>query len=222
MPTKQLFNLIFKGICLLLSGMGVGWLIGLSVSPVIHIVITSLIAFVVSITGALAGLKVTPDDEPPSESSSLKQKLQVEINPVPVMLIVIGIAFGASLGVYGRTNNWLGTNVNNFVAEWEKTRLGEQEISKRLFETLYPAKAESTPTNTSQNSELTNSNSSDSNSFERNLTEKSSNAKSIKSEQRSNEKKDSSQKTESLLGISFGRSSESSIRTSTKMLAARA
>jgi hypothetical protein len=149
---KKSINGAFKSFCLLLSGIGVGWLVGLSVSPVIHIVITSVVAFVVSITSAVAGLKVNQDKDQPNTGGSSKKKFQVEVNPVPIMLMVVGIACGASLGVYGRTNGWLGTRPARFAEQWKDTGLDSKEISRRLFDTLYPPKSQTLGSNDSINS----------------------------------------------------------------------
>lgn len=128
-----------------LSGAGVGWLIGLSVSPVIYIVITSLIAFVVSITSALAGITVDREGTQAESRPASKRIPQVEINPLPVMFMVLGLVIGASLGVYARTNNWLGPNPASFVEQWKDTELSKREISRRLFDELYPPGPESRP-----------------------------------------------------------------------------
>jgi hypothetical protein len=138
--TKKIVDQIFKGFCLSVSGFGVGWLIGLSVSPVVHIVITSLIAFVVSVTSALAGLKVNGDKAQPNNTVSSRRKLRIEVNPVPMMLMVVGLAFGASLGVYGRTNSWLGPSASRFADHWKDTGLEKRDISRRLFDSIYPPK----------------------------------------------------------------------------------
>jgi hypothetical protein len=126
-----------KGICLFLSGVSVGWLIGLSVSPIIHVIIASLIALVVSITAALAGVNI-PKEDSAGEGEKSKPKTRVEVNPVPLMFMVVGIVAGSSLGVYARTNGWLGPNPSSFVEKWKDTELTKKEISRRLFDELYP------------------------------------------------------------------------------------
>jgi hypothetical protein len=129
---------LYRGVCLLVCGVGVGWLIGLSISPVIQYVITSLLAVIVSVASALAGIKVAEDKETAEGESPAKRKLRVEVTPFPLMMMVIGVAVGASFGVYGRTNGWLSPDVNRFVSKWENTGLDKKEISARLFDILYP------------------------------------------------------------------------------------
>jgi hypothetical protein len=142
-PRNTSDSLLVRGICLLISGVGIGWLIGLSVSPIIHIIITSLIALVVSVTGALAGIKVDEKEDSADDGKS-KRKVQVEVNPLPLMFMIIGLVIGSSLGVYARTNGWLGPDPNGFVEKWKDTELTKQEISRRLFDDLYPVRAGST------------------------------------------------------------------------------
>jgi hypothetical protein len=146
---------MLKGLCLFLSGIGVGWLIGLSVSPIIYVVITSLIAFVVSVTSALAGVKLNQQDEEDqlSPSAKAKRKFKVEVDPFPMTVMIIGLAIGASLGVYARTNNWLGARPKSFVERWKGTELSEKEISRRLFDQLYPAPITPEPTTVPPNAQ---------------------------------------------------------------------
>ena len=40
------------------SGLAVGWLVGLSLSPVLQVVVASIVALTVAATGALAGLSL--------------------------------------------------------------------------------------------------------------------------------------------------------------------
>ena len=44
---RQIFLLVFHGICLVISGLGIGWLMGLSASPVVATVLASLLTIVV-------------------------------------------------------------------------------------------------------------------------------------------------------------------------------
>ncbi len=143
---KKTKTAIYRNLYLLLSGMGVGWLAGLSVSPIIHIILTSLMAAVVSVTSALAGLnsgKVEEVEPSEDESNHLqpetrKPKFQVQVNPLPVTCMIVGLAIGSSAGVFVRTNNWLGPRSNTITEEWKDTELSKKEIARRVFDNLYP------------------------------------------------------------------------------------
>lgn len=137
-----------NGLCLLVSGFGLGWLVGLSSSPVIQTILTSLIAVVVSISGAIAGLRPSDSDEGPdtleegeeekNRSRSGRRPAAILLDPLPVMCMVVGLACGASAGVYARANGWLAARTNSYVAEWKDTGLTPQEITMRVFNSLYP------------------------------------------------------------------------------------
>ncbi|HKS29637.1 MAG TPA: hypothetical protein VJS44_17545 [Pyrinomonadaceae bacterium] len=155
-PQGKTTPLVVKGLCLLLSGVGIGWLIGLSVSPVIHIIITSLIALAVSVTGTLAGINIDQKESAAEPDDKPKRRVLVEVNPVPLMLVVIGLAIGSSIGVYARTNSWLGPDPNSFVEKWKDTELTKREIVRRLFDDLYPPRAGSTTSTTAGDSAAAN------------------------------------------------------------------
>src|SRR5260370_638322 len=81
---------------MLLGGIGLGWIMGLSSSPVVSSVLTSLLAVVAAIASALSGLK-TSDDHGESNSTGDAGKPRVkkesrQLDGAPLMLLVIGIA----------------------------------------------------------------------------------------------------------------------------------
>lgn len=147
-----------NAVCLVLCGLGVGWLIGLSVSPVLHIIVTSIIAFVVSVVSALAGVRIGVQAEPSgtdktthekmtsedaaltgAAATSARTKVAEQVSIVPLTLLIVGLAMGSSFGVYARTNEWLSPNLARAVAKWGKTGLSEQAIYQRLFDQSYAA-----------------------------------------------------------------------------------
>ncbi len=79
---------------LLLIGLGIGWLVGLSVSPVVSGVITSLLT-------VAGGLVVATRAIARRQGSTLPEAW-------PAALLVLGIALGASGGSLARTNGLLG------------------------------------------------------------------------------------------------------------------
>ncbi|PYP84939.1 MAG: hypothetical protein DMF61_17920 [Blastocatellia bacterium AA13] len=109
---------------------------GLSVSQVLYIIVTSILTLVVGITSTLANLSSHESD---TSTDRMEGKLgsQIKVTPVPVAVLIIGLVIGASLGVYARTNEWFGPNVQSFVRKWKATGLTEAEITQRLFNNLY-------------------------------------------------------------------------------------
>lgn len=140
-------------LCLLFSGLALGWLVGLSISPVIQTILSALIALLVSVSTALASISnaetgpaekadlarndSTAGSEDPAPANARKL-LRSQVDPIPVMFMVIGLACGSTVGVLGRTHNWLGARNNILVEEWKDTGLSAKEITTRVFNSLYP------------------------------------------------------------------------------------
>lgn len=82
MPPKQ-------AVSILVIGLGIGWLTGLSVSPVISGVIASMLGLA---TGVMLGLKQASGNTRPRADA------------VPVALLVISIAVTSPLGILARTH----------------------------------------------------------------------------------------------------------------------
>ena len=75
------------------AGLGVGWIMGLSLTPVVGTVLTSILGVV---AGVVSGISVFDDE---------RTKF---IDAWPLALLVVGVAVGGTLGVLTRTNNYLG------------------------------------------------------------------------------------------------------------------
>lgn len=128
-------------ISLIIIGISFGWLIGMSASPVMHIVVTSLVALVVSLITILSGLeKKEADAEVNSEKKDMHNHLlNRSINPVPIMLMMLGIVLGSMSGVWTRTHALLGEHeesaktLKEQVEEWESAGMNRQDVVYGLF-----------------------------------------------------------------------------------------
>lgn len=124
---------------LLIVGAGLGWMVGLSVSPVVSIVISAVGTLTATVVAAVMGLQDKP---------------KWQITPVPLAILVIGLIFGSTLGIRAREFNLLGkaevpppleTPASALALEEAKNwraaglPLEEQEIMQRLFDLAYPA-----------------------------------------------------------------------------------
>jgi hypothetical protein len=145
---------------LLVCGLGVGWLIGMSVSPVLHIVVSSVIALVVGATSALAGTEVSDHvtsasdetaicktteftDTPaapkePGKEATFFSSRRVRIDPTPLAFLIASLIVGSAIGVYARTNDLFGPNPKRIAQKWRGTGLEERDIERRIFDTAYP------------------------------------------------------------------------------------
>lgn len=127
---------------LLLAAISVGWLIGLSTSPVLHVIVGSVIAVVVAVVGALSGIKTqlsVADEEPKGDPATRVSAVSgLSVNPTPVVVFAVGLAIGATIGIAARTNELFSPNKGMFVRRWQGIGLTDVEIKRRLFDQLYP------------------------------------------------------------------------------------
>jgi len=123
-PTKLL---VYSSVAI--TGLGIGWLVGLSVSPVISIVITSITGAAAAVITALSGLE---------------EKSKWSVSPVPLALLVVGLSIGSGIGIRTRNLDWLGRNIAAEAAMWEAAglTLDKAEIVERMFDNLYPTNGE--------------------------------------------------------------------------------
>ena len=93
-----------NSLSILLTGIALGWLVGLSVSHVVQTVVASLIGLLVSIISILAGLHSTEDDS--ASKNHIVYSLS-QISVFPIMFLVIGISTGTTFGILARTHSIL-------------------------------------------------------------------------------------------------------------------
>ena len=75
--------------------MAIGWLAGLSTSPVISHVISACLAVVISVAGIACGI------------NEIKGKRLI-FNPAPCFFLVCGVALAGPIGIAVRTHSWFG------------------------------------------------------------------------------------------------------------------
>lgn len=119
----------------LAGGLGLGWIMGMSVTPIVQTVITAVLALAVAVANALIGLRA--EAEVQGEDDQDKPKPE-PVNPLPFGSLLIGLAAGAALGIWSRTHDVLGPDVNSRIAEWKSTGYPDSVIARRLFERTYP------------------------------------------------------------------------------------
>jgi hypothetical protein len=85
---------LWTGWPLILAGLGVGWLVGLSFSPIAQVVVASLVGAAAAIASVLMGL---------GDQSKLPHSRTL----APIVWLVLGTATGATVGVLTRSHGWL-------------------------------------------------------------------------------------------------------------------
>jgi len=126
-------------ISFILIGLSLGWLIGLSVSPVLHIIVGSIITLLISLISVLGGISSVSkfDKEPRSDQINLKVPTISNINLILIALFTITLAIGASLGTYNRTNDKLGLYPDNLINKWSQDSTVRVRLKEELFKKLY-------------------------------------------------------------------------------------
>lgn len=128
---------LFTRTSVLITGLGVGWLLGLSVSPVVSIVITSVAGAAGAIIAAISGLEGKSSGLIGPNQQEIPASLQ-KFSPWPLTIFVIGIIAGSMLGITARNRHWFGSSVSAEIAQWTKFGITEQVVANRLFEQYYP------------------------------------------------------------------------------------
>jgi hypothetical protein len=113
---------------LVVTGFGIGWLAGLSVSPVVSIVITSVTGVAAAVVTALSGLKEDPADPKVKERRRLPQ---IEVWPLAILLV--GMLIGSTLGILARNNHFFGSDVTSEIQKWAAADVPKEAVIDRLF-----------------------------------------------------------------------------------------
>ena len=145
---SKFWNGLLQGGSLVISGAGIGWLMGLSASPVVATVLASIFTLVVAIVSALSGVEIKESSEKKEKAEEATPKEEVSVgakslqavrsmNALPLACCMIGIFIGTYFGTKVRTNEVLGVEPKSFVRKWEEVGLKKEEIAKRLFDHIY-------------------------------------------------------------------------------------
>ncbi len=132
-------TLIINGLSLFIIGFGIGWLMGLSVTPVVSNILTALVATVMAMMGILSGLEGQRGE--PGETGQVSNlSSRWAVNPVPVAILILGILAGSSVGILARTHNWLGGSgdISKEVKTWTDQGLKQPDVARWLFDVKYP------------------------------------------------------------------------------------
>ena len=134
-------------ITILVTGLGIGWLIGLSISPVVSIVITSVTGAAAAIIAVVSGVEDKIDI---TEKDEKRRKLTRNVNPTPLALLVIGIVIGSTLGIWARNYHLLGSDLSSEIKKWTDQGFTKDDVTKKLFDKNFvPVSSNQTTSNTS-------------------------------------------------------------------------
>ncbi|MCI5191255.1 MAG: hypothetical protein D3905_16020 [Candidatus Electrothrix sp. AS4_5] len=150
---KDHIEKIKDSLLILSIGLGIGWLAGLSVSPVATILISGLLGVAITIVGIIS-ISLTYRNDKGEIIRSVGFTVAEKISTGLLALIVFGIALGVSLGICARTHNFLGADdksVSKLRQElnelqghcsddkkWTELGIDKKEVAQRIFDKYYP------------------------------------------------------------------------------------
>jgi hypothetical protein len=98
-------------VALILCGGSIGWMVGMSASPIIQGILTTVFSFVIILLGVVAGIE---------SNSVLKIKtLSKDISLLPIGVFFLFLSLGSAGGIYTRTNDYLGIQPERYYKKWE-------------------------------------------------------------------------------------------------------
>jgi hypothetical protein len=129
------------------SGLGIGFLVGLSASPVVSALIGGIVSLAAGVVSALCGVRLEKSEPPPGEKLNQAVGSQgkgngsaftAHVTPLPIAFLVISIVLGSLLGLRARTQEWFAESPEHLSDKWQKsTGLTKEQIAVRLFNSIY-------------------------------------------------------------------------------------
>lgn len=92
-------------LALLMCGLGVGWLLGLATTPVLNIVLTSVIAALGAVTVVLMRMPKDANSEERS-AASFRRGAPFSTTAAPLAVVIFGLSVGAPAGLAAREYRW--------------------------------------------------------------------------------------------------------------------
>lgn len=135
-------NNFLSGTIVVCGGFAIGWIAGLSVSPVATSIVSSVLALLLA-TASAYGVETKEAGAVDNDQEHRKR----QPNIILLSLSVIGMSLGLTMGILARTNDLLGLRPDHLVHRWTTTGLKVDEISQHLFDATF-----GTPRGTGQQS----------------------------------------------------------------------
>jgi hypothetical protein len=122
--TSAMLGAISNLVTVVLIGMSIGWLSGLSSSSLFSSALPVLLTLIASGLAAFRLLSQSAADPPPA----------ISIHGVAVL--AIGLAAGASLGTMARLGDWLAPDPEQLIARWHRWRaiIPHDDVVRRVYE----------------------------------------------------------------------------------------
>jgi hypothetical protein len=141
-PNRILVNPLY--IAILVVGAAAGILAGLSASPVVSILLSTMLGLAGAGVSVLGGLPHNTDpsgetNEPTSTGLMPQAFVQPRVAFLALCVLSIGLVGGGCLGIWMRTNDVLAANPVRISSKWsDSTGLSKREIARRVFDEIHP------------------------------------------------------------------------------------
>jgi hypothetical protein len=120
----------------ILAGGSIGWLVGLSTSPVLAGVLTTTMSI-------LATIFVTAS---PSDPAAAPKLTFIGANTVTALkaarlnfgILVLAMAIGATTGLWARTHDLFSPSETSVIDRWTAIGLDKQVVASRVFDAYFP------------------------------------------------------------------------------------
>lgn len=110
-------------------GLGLGWLAGLSLSPVISTIISGLLALVASSLAFLTNIKLEKSDKEMLFNDWGKSIFYMAF-------LMCGLVFGSACGIYAREHNVFGPSATKMAGLMKGAVQGREESRKKIIESI--------------------------------------------------------------------------------------
>lgn len=136
---KDALPQIGRSLLIMLGGGSLGWLTGLSATPVIMSVLPGLLTAFIGLASVVAGLQKPMGAEADGKANGGLKAAARAVSVYPLAFLVIGIGAGVPFGLKARAFEWFGPAPEDLVSKWVNLGLKKQVVVARLFDRAEPA-----------------------------------------------------------------------------------
>lgn len=125
-------NRILNTCALFISGLSIGWMMGMSVSPVVQTTLNTLLTLLVGILSLVAGTQSLAAADADKAHQQRWMYLR-RANLLPVGAFLLALSVGSATGIFTRTNDLLGPNPSVMAWRWGARGADSLTIAKSLL-----------------------------------------------------------------------------------------
>jgi hypothetical protein len=111
-------------VCTLVTGLGIGWFLGMASEALTGTVLTGLLTLVTGTAGILAGVGI----------ATTGQDGATRADPILITILILGLVGGSITATYAKSNFWPRPDAE-FIAR--QTGLSKEYVNRRVFDKTY-------------------------------------------------------------------------------------